>query len=68
MFPLAHNPYKFDLPVLIVIISLVYSATRFDQWGSIWREAIRWGLRLTAFLAIIGVVLWLLTPGASATP
>ena len=38
------------LPVLIVIISLVYSATRYDQWGPIFREALRWGLRLAGFL------------------
>jgi hypothetical protein len=54
----SHNTYFIDLPLLIVVISLVYSATRFDQWGLIWREALRWGLRLTAFLGVIGVVLY----------
>jgi hypothetical protein len=47
--------------LLIVLISLVYSATRFDQWGPILREAVRWGGRLVAFLGAIGVVLYLLT-------
>jgi hypothetical protein len=53
-----HNTYLIDLPLLIIIISLVYSATRFDEWSLIWREALRWGERLTAFLGIIGVVLF----------
>lgn len=52
------NIYLSDLPLLIVIISLVYSATRFDQWAAIFREAFRWGLRLTAFLGAIVLVLW----------
>jgi hypothetical protein len=47
------------LPVLIVIISLVYSATRYDEWGPILREALRWGLRLAGFLVVIGVALYL---------
>ncbi len=47
------------LPVLIVIISLVYSATRYDEWGPIFREAVRWGLRLAGFLAVIGIALYL---------
>jgi hypothetical protein len=54
-----HNIYLVDLPLLIVIISLVYSATRYDQWGPILREALRWGVRLTAFLGAIGIVLFL---------
>jgi hypothetical protein len=48
------------LPVLIVVISLVYSATRYDEWGSILREAFRWGLRMAGFLLAIGVALYLL--------
>jgi hypothetical protein len=50
-------PIYWQLPVLIVVISLVYSATRYDQWGSILREALRWGLRMSAFLLAIGLVL-----------
>jgi len=49
-----------DLPVLIVVVSLVYSATRYDDWGAIIREAVRWGLRMTSFLGGIGVVLYFL--------
>jgi hypothetical protein len=55
----AHNIYLVDLPLLVVLISLVYSATRFDQWSLILSEALRWGLRLVAFLAAIVVVLYL---------
>lgn len=51
--PISHNIY-WHLPILIVLISLVYSATRFDQWDAILHEAFRWGLRLFSFLA--GVV------------
>ena len=56
----AHNIYLVDLPILIVLISLVYSATRFDQWNLILREAVRWGLRLLLFLVVIVVVLYAL--------
>jgi hypothetical protein len=55
---LAAVPYYWHLPILIVVVSLVYSATRFDQWGPIVREAVRWGLRLTGFLFAIVVVLY----------
>jgi len=42
---------------LIPIISLVYSATRFDEWPTILREAWRWGARMTGFLLAIAVAL-----------
>jgi hypothetical protein len=48
-----------QLPVLIVVISLVYSATRYDHWELILREAFRWGSRMVGFLLMIGVVLFL---------
>jgi hypothetical protein len=47
-----------ELPILLVVVSLVYSATRYDRWDLIWREALRWGLRMTAFLGGIGIVLY----------
>ena len=50
-----------QLPILIVVISLVYSATRYDQWDLIFREAFRWGLRMTLFLCGIGVALFALS-------
>ncbi len=54
----AYNIYLLHLPILIVIVSLVYSATRFDQWRAIFREAVRWGLRLLGFLAAVAGVLY----------
>ena len=30
-----------DLPVLLVVVSIVYSATRHDRWDRIFREALR---------------------------
>jgi hypothetical protein len=48
------------LPILIMVISLVYSATRFESWRSIFVEAFRWGLRMTAFLVIIAAALTVL--------
>jgi hypothetical protein len=56
---LAHNIYLVDLPLLVVLISLVYSATRYDQWPAILHEAVRWGMRLVAFLGAIVVVLYI---------
>jgi hypothetical protein len=49
------------LPILLVVVSLVYSATRHDRWDRILREAIGWGFRIASFLALIGVVLYLLS-------
>ena len=49
-----------QLPVLIVVISLVYAGTRYDEWGSILVEAFRWGSRMALFLASIGLALYLL--------
>jgi hypothetical protein len=50
--------YWLHLPLLIVLISLVYSATRFDDWKHIMREGLRWGLRLALFLVVIMVILY----------
>ena len=47
-------PFYWHLPLMIVVISLVYSATRFDDWNHILHEAFRWGVRMTTFL--LGVV------------
>jgi hypothetical protein len=49
------------LPILIIVISLVYSATRFDCWGSIFREAFRWGSRMATFLVALAIVVYLLS-------
>jgi hypothetical protein len=58
-----HEIYLIDLPVLVVLTSLVYSATRHDNWPAILYEALRWGLRLALFMgaivAVLTVVGWL---------
>jgi hypothetical protein len=61
--PLSNSTYLIDLPLLIVLISLVYSATRYEKWGSILRETVRWIARLTVFLGLIGGVLFLVSLG-----
>lgn len=53
--PVANLSLYVELPLLIVLISLVYSATRFDQWDAILRETFRWVLRMMLFL--VGIVL-----------
>jgi hypothetical protein len=60
MLPLNIHFY-FHLPILIVVISLVYSATRHEHWDHIAYEALRWGLRMTTFLASIALILFGLT-------
>jgi hypothetical protein len=45
------------LPFLVLAISLVYSATRYDQWDAIFHETFRWGLRMFGFMFAIFVVL-----------
>jgi hypothetical protein len=66
----SHSIY-WDLPLLIVVVSLVYSATRYEDWRSIFHEAARWGVRMTTFLGGIGLALylvaWWLDSGASWT-
>jgi hypothetical protein len=49
------------LPILLVVVSLVYSATRHDQWRHILYEAGRWGVRMALFLGGIALVLFLLS-------
>jgi hypothetical protein len=55
--------YVLDLPLLVVLISLVYSATRYDEWTPILHEAFRWGARLVGFLCAIAAGLYAVTVG-----
>jgi ABC-type Fe3+ transport system permease subunit len=48
----------YQLPVLIVLISLVYSATRFDDWPAILHDTVRWSLRMAGFLVAVGLALY----------
>jgi hypothetical protein len=50
-----------DLPVLLVVVSLVYAATRHDRWDRILHEAVGWGTRIALFLFAIGLGLYLLS-------
>jgi hypothetical protein len=61
MNPMETTSVVWHFPMLIVTVSLVYAATRFEHWGQIIREAISWGLRMTIFLAGIGVGLHVLS-------
>jgi ABC-type Fe3+ transport system permease subunit len=49
------------LPILIVVVSLVYSATRHDNWSKILHEALHWGVRMSTFLLAIGLILFALS-------
>lgn len=49
------------LPALVVPISLVYGATRFETRGEILREAIHWVRRLLVFLVGVGLMVHVLT-------
>lgn len=57
---LGNTSIYWHLPILIVVISLVYSATRFEPWKLILRESLRWMLRMSIFLVAVALVLLLL--------
>ena len=46
---------------LLVVVSLVYAATRHDRWEKILREGFGWGVRIAGFLFAIGMVLYLMS-------
>lgn len=47
-----------DLPILLIAFSLVYSATRHDRWDRILWEALGWAGRVGSFLLMVGVALF----------
>lgn len=51
--------YWFVIP-LIAAISLVYSASRHEQWGRIWSHAFRLGATILGILAAATVALLLI--------
>lgn len=61
VLPLASLTIYWQLPFLIVVISLVYSATRYEQWPNIFRETGRWVARMSVFLLAIAGALWILS-------
>lgn len=58
MIPLFAASIYWDFPILLVVVSLVYSATRHDRWDRIFREAFRWGFQIVTFLGGIGLALY----------
>lgn len=50
---LTQNVFLVDLPLLIVLTSLVYSASRHEGAKAIVVEAFRWGARLALFMLSI---------------
>ena len=50
-----------NLPILLIAVSLVYSATRHDRWDRILKEAATWILRMTFFLGGLGGILYILS-------
>ena len=52
--------YYWHLPLLIVVVSLVYSATRFDHWEPILHETGLWVVRMSVFLFVIALILYVL--------
>ena len=43
---------------MLLLISLVYSATRHEEWDEILGEAFRWGIRMFGFMLLVAVVLF----------
>jgi len=56
------NDMWYALP-LVIAVSLVYSATRHEQVGPILTHAVRIGIWITGFMAVIFAVLLLISWG-----
>ena len=53
----AESPYWYLLP-LVIVVSLVYSATRHEEWPLIWRRAVRLAIFILCFMAVTLAILW----------
>ena len=53
-------PFFWHLPILLALVSLVYSGTRHDDWPSILGEAFRWGSRMAVFMFCVGIAMYAL--------
>jgi len=60
LFAARVNQFWYALP-LIVAISLVYAATRHEQMGPILRHAVRLGVWIAGFMAVVFAVLLLMS-------
>lgn len=49
------------LPPLLVAMSLVYSATRYESWSLILVDAVRWIFYTLTFLGSVYLLMWLIT-------
>ncbi len=61
MMSLFATSIYWDFPILLIVVSLVYSATRHDRWDRILREAVGWMFRMAGFLGGLGLVLYVLS-------
>ena len=52
------DDYCHILPLMLLVISLVYSATRHEEWDEILLEAFRWGIRMFGFMLLVAAVLF----------
>jgi len=43
---------------LVIVVSLVYSATRHEQWSLIWRRAARLAIFILVFMSVTVAILW----------
>jgi hypothetical protein len=49
------------LPIMVVLVSLVYTATRYDDWHQIFRNSVRNGLYIVVFMGAVFLVLLFLS-------
>ena len=61
MTPLFAASIYWHFPLLILVFALVYSGTHHDRWDRILREAAGWVVKITGFLALVGVTLYALS-------
>lgn len=61
ILPLADLSIYWHLPFVLLVVSVVYSATRYDDWPNILRETGRWVVRMAGFLLAVAVALWILS-------
>ncbi|MBN2579473.1 MAG: hypothetical protein JXB10_10815 [Pirellulales bacterium] len=57
-----HSGFVFAVP-LVIALSLVYAATRHEEMKDILRHALRMGITITVFMAVIFVILWYFSQG-----
>ena len=53
--------FLLHFPIIMLMVGLVYSATRHDRPTTIFRETAKWLLRMGGFLVLLGVLLYVLS-------